>query len=212
MSTPEHVANAETKKGGLGKKIALGCLGVVLLLSLAGGIIVYRFVIVPGRSMLQSAEALQQLETLNEDIRNQQPFTAPASLSAEHVNRFVVVQRQLLEQLEGRMGELEARYEQTNQTDMNMSDIINVWQDFADVLVEAKRTQVNALNASGFSLAEYAWVRQQVFTAFGYSNITELPGVQENINPDEPSAEAVELVRPHQALLEQTLVLSAFGL
>lgn len=204
--------STEPKKGGMGKKIAFGCLGVLLLLSLAGGIIVYRFVIVPGRSMMQSAEALQQIETLNQDIRNQQPFTAPESLTANHVDRFVGVQRQLLAQLEGRMGELEARYEQTDQNDMTFNEIINVWQDLAGVLVDAKRAQVDALNAADFSLAEYAWVRQQVFIALGYSNITELPGAQQQMSDSDVSPEAVALVRPHQELLQQTVVLSAFGL
>ena len=210
MSTP----NPEAKKGGVGKKIALGCLGVLLLLSLAGGIIVYRFVIAPGRSMLESAEALQQLETLNQDIDNQQPFTAPESLTASQVDRFVAVQRQMLEQLEGRMAELEARYEQTDQDNMTMTEVMRVWQDFAGVLVEAKRAQVNALNTADFSLAEYAWVRQQVFIALGYSNITELPGAQGQLTANDIniSPETIELVRPHQDLLEQTFALSMFGL
>lgn len=208
MSLPD----AESKKSGLGKKIAFGCLGVLLLLSLAGGIIVYRFVIVPGRSMMQSAEALQQLETLNEDIRNRQPFTAPESLTANHVDRFVMVQRQLLTQLEGRMGELEARYEQTDQNDMTLNEVMNVWQDFAGVLVDAKRAQVEALNAADFSLAEYAWVRQRVFTALGYSNLTQLPGAQQQMRDSDVSPEEVVLVSPHQELLQQTVVLSAFGL
>jgi hypothetical protein len=199
-----------TTKGSIGKKIALGCLGVLLLLSLAGGIIVYRFVIVPGRSMLQSAEALQQLETLNEDIRNQQPFTAPESLTSGHVDRFVVVQRQLLEQLEGQMNALETRYNQ--QEDMSLPEMLNAWQDITAVLVEAKQSQVAALNAANFSLAEYAWVRQQVFTALGYSNITALPGAQAPPETNDVSPEATNLVRPHQALLEQTVILSAFGL
>jgi len=201
----------EPKKGA-GKKIALGCLGVLLLLSLAGGIIVYRFVIVPGRSMMQSAEALQQLEALNEDVRNQQPFSAPEQLSAEQVARFMTVQRQLLEQLEGRLSEFEARYEQSNQEDMNMTEVMQVWQDFAGVLVDAKRAQVDALNATNFSLAEYAWVRQQVLTAFGYRNVTQLPGVEQPMADNSVSAEAIELVRPHQALLEETIILSVFGL
>jgi hypothetical protein len=210
MSTP----NPEAKKGGVGKKIALGCLGVLLLLSLAGGIIVYRFVIAPGRSMLESAEALQQLETLNQDIDNQQPFTAPESLTASQVDRFVAVQRQMLEQLEGRVAELEARYEQTDQDNMTMTEVMRVWQDFAGVLVEAKRAQVNALNTADFSLAEYAWVRQQVFIALGYSNITELPGAQGQLTANDIniSPETIELVRPHQDLLEQTFALSMFGL
>lgn len=210
MSTP----NPEAKKGGVGKKIALGCLGVLLLLSLAGGIIVYRFVIAPGRSMLESAEALQQLETLNQDIDNQQPFTAPESLTASQVDRFVAVQRQMLEQLEGRVAELEARYEQTDQDNMTMTEVMRVWQDFAGVLVEAKRAQVNALNTADFSLAEYAWVRQQVFIALGYSNITELPGAQGQLTANDIniSPETIELVSPHQDLLEQTFALSMFGL
>lgn len=208
MSLP----NAEPKKSGVVKKVMFGCLGVLLLLSLAGGFIVYRFVIAPGRSMMQSAETLQQIESLNDDIRNQQPFTAPDSLTAEHVDRFVAVQRQLLTQLEGRISELEGRYEQTNQEDMTINDVMNVWQDFANLFVDAKRVQVDALNANDFSLAEYAWVRQRVFTALGYSSVPEVPGVQQFVHNVDVSEEALELARPHEELLEQTIVLSAFGL
>lgn len=206
MSLPD----TEPKKSSMVKKAMLGCLGVLLLLSLAGGFIVYRYVIAPGRSMMQSAEALQQIDSLNEDIRNQQPFTAPESLTTEHVDRFVEVQRQLLTQLEGHTSELEARYEQTE--DMNINDVMNVWQDLANVFVDAKRVQVDALNVNNFSLAEYAWVRQRVFAALGYSNIPEVPGVQQYVYNIDVSEEEMELVRPHEQLLEQTFVLSVFGL
>ncbi|MEM7736560.1 MAG: hypothetical protein AAF267_12295 [Deinococcota bacterium] len=209
MSAPVQDA---PKGGGVGKKIALGCLGVVLLLALAGGIIVYRFVM-PG---VRTARALVQLEELNANVRNQQAFNPDSPLLSDtQLTRFLAVQEEMFSELEGDFAQIEARYQDIDDNNQaGLRDVMNAWSDLAGLLVSAKRSQVDALNAQDFSLAEYAWVRQRIYEAIGYSTVSAVQGaegVNVQIPEDIPQAN-IDMVTPHQETLIRTLPLTAVGL
>ena len=97
--------------------------------------------------------------------------------------------------------------------------------------MDAKRAQVEALNAAQFSLPEYAWVRQQAYAAIGVPIMNmdvskfiehvksgdmdakhEQPGQLEgSFEPSGPERNRV-LVEPHKKTLEDNAPLSFFGL
>jgi hypothetical protein len=88
------------------------------------------------------------------------------------------------------------------------------------LIVDAKEAQVDALNANGFSLGEYAWVRGQVIRAAGFSayqvDLAALAAdgdddLVRELEADVPAAN-VALVAPYAEELEQFLPLAAFGL
>ncbi len=210
MSAP--VQTDVPKSSGVGKKIALGCLGVVLVLALAGGIIVYRFVM-PG---VRTARAFVQLEELNANVRNQQAFNPDSPLLSEaQLNRFLEVQDEIFSEVEGDFAAFEARFEEfDNGNQANFREVMEAYSGIANLLVSAKRSQVDALNAQDFSLAEYAWVRQRIYEALGYSTVTAVQGaegVNVQIPEDVPQAN-IDLVTPHQEALIRTLPLTAVGL
>ena len=101
-------------------------------------------------------------------------------------------------------------------------------RDLANVFVEARRYQVDALNKEGFSQQEYSWVRQQVFEAAGMevANMVDLTQLERAVRdgtgvddfsapkmpqPDVP-AKNRELVKPYMKQFDEWLPLAFFGL
>lgn len=213
----------------MGKKIAIGCLVVFGVLAVAGGAIAYIYVIRPASAAVDTARNLARIETLNEDVRATGPYDAPADelLAPGQVDRYLAVQEDMRARLEGRVAELEERYEQFDQagTDPSLADVTQTWSDVASLLVEAKEAQVEALNAHDFSLAEYAWVRGRVLQAaglgaYGY-DLAELASRAEGEGaasdpsgdpPDTVPEENIDLVDPHRDTIRDTLAFAMFGL
>ncbi len=205
------------------KPFVLGCLAVLALLIAGGGFVGYR-VAQPYISTVLAVRELGKLEALEANVRNKSAFRAPADgvLSEEQVSRYMNATGSMLDTLKGRAQELAERYEEIErgERDMNLSDLAGAWSDVINLLITAKRTQVDALNATGFSLAEYGWVRQQVLDAAG------LPVAHVNLaNAVSGSGNAVmrgsitdvpeenrALVEQHKGTLEQIVPLAAFGL
>lgn len=162
------------------KRLAVGCLIVLVLLGIAGGVatyFVYRAVkttvIDPAASAYAELAALKTVPDLERQVRNASPFTPPASgvLTAAQVERLVAVQTKVRTHLGTGFSEIERRYktllEKEEATARDLPELIAAYRDVAKVWLSGKRAQVEALNDAGFSLAEYRWVRGQAYGAVG---------------------------------------------
>jgi hypothetical protein len=202
------------------KRFLIGCLSVVVLLGLAGGFLAYRFVYQPAQGLIKSAEKFGQITELEQQIQNVQAFTIPTDslLSQTQVERFMAVQTVMREGLKDKLDLLESKYKEieTKQDNLNIMQTIQGYGDMLNLIIEAKKAQVAALNLQGFSLGEYAWVKQQViassgipFTGIDWSNPSAEPKLIEAQNV---AQENIDLLAPYKENLEQYLSLSFFGL
>lgn len=69
------------------------------------------------------------------------------------------------------MVEFEAKYKVLAQKDtatyVDAPAILRAYRDLSAAWLDAKRTQVEALNTAGLSLEEYRWIRDQAYRALG---------------------------------------------
>src|SRR5690606_28726242 len=124
--------------------------------------------------------------------------------------------------LEGRIERLQDRYQQLEieGRDPGLRELASAYADILRLVVEAKELQVEALNANGFSLSEYAWVRGQVIRAAGYETFQvdlsaladDASGAARRELQTTMVASNVELVKPYAEELEAMVPLAAFGL
>ena len=217
----------------MGKKIALGCLGVGLLVLVGGGFFGYNYVVKP---MMGSVSSLQNIHEKNTQITNQQPYSAPqdGELSANQVDRFVNVQREIRQGLENVLTEFQEKYEDMGQEweerDPSIREMMNVWGDLVGLYSDAKQVQVDALNNEGFSLEEYRFVQQSFYQALGVElfsynidqiaksaaegnfelNMEEFEAAQEQMR--EVPERNRELVAPYADSAEDWLVFAWWGL
>jgi len=153
------------------KKLAIGCLVVVALLVVCGGIAGY-WVYSKAKSYVGQFQALEKLD---KNVTNVAAFNAPASgeLTEDMVKRFVAVQESLHTRLGARVEEMKARQDeflkrqQAEHRQASASEAIAVVTDMMKLIVEGKSAQVEALNQERFSLEEYSWVKGQVYRAAG---------------------------------------------
>jgi len=153
------------------KKALLGCLGVSVVLVIAGGILAYYYVYKPARSFVAGIAQFEEVPKLNAQIDNQSPFAPPEGgvLTQDLVDRYMKTQQSLRERMGSRLDELEAKYKRFEHDGEKPSigEMMGAIQDLAGLIVEAKRAQVAALNEHQFSLAEYEWVRGAMYEALG---------------------------------------------
>src|SRR5262245_7970992 len=159
------------------KKLLFGCLGILVLAAIlfaVGGYILYR----AASPVLDSARGylsnLTKINELDKEIANQAAYTPPESneLTEAQVQRFARVQDSVKNALGQRMNEIEDKYKRfkgnaENRQQPGFGDMVSALNDLANVLLQARRFQVNALNEEKFSRAEYSWVRDRVFQAAG---------------------------------------------
>jgi hypothetical protein len=201
------------------KKFLIGCLAVFVLVGAVGGYFAYRYIYQPARQLVQSAEKFSQIADLEKQIQNLQDFINPNDnlLSPAQVERFMAVQNQMRESLKEKMAVLESKYKELeNKPGLNILETLQGYGDMLTLIIEAKKAQIQALNAQGFSLKEYIWVKEQVIAAAGipfkgidWSNPEAKP---ELISPQTAPQPNIDLVAPFKERLEQTLGLSFFGL
>jgi hypothetical protein len=210
----------------------LGIVTVGVVVLAAAGYFAYR----AARPALETARAYvagfgQQLDDLEKQVLNQQPFSAPGNgeLTKDQVERFTRVQQSVRAALGDRIREIETKYRRLEVTAdgptlPNVSDFVAAVSDLSEVLVDARRAQVEALNHEKFSSAEYDWVRQQFYQAAGVNSVNRRLGeLQKMINA---STERVlvaettvvksapanrELVKPYQRFVDDWLQLLFFG-
>jgi hypothetical protein len=215
------------------KKLAIGC-GVVILVFgvIAVGVGYYGFLKV--RSTLTQFAELGKLPEIEREVRVKGPFTPPASgeLTASQVDRFMLVQKRIRE----RLGENAARFERTYQaladkkeaTAADLPALLSAYRDLAAMWLDAKRTQVDALNDSRLSLDEYRWIRSAAYQAIGAPFLdidfarlaaevkagaqTALPGRFEGAFRGAAPAANKKLVEKFKKELEKSLALASFGL
>jgi hypothetical protein len=204
----------------MNKKVLGGCLAVGLLLLVIGGASVFWFVVRPlwqvGSAISDSAQQWQQVAQLEQQVRNRQTFREPAEgrLDTQQVQRFVAVQQQIAERLGGRIEQLDEKYRELKQRqsrdgrEPGVQDMFVAYSDLSGLIVEAKRAQVEALNAQGLSLEEYRWVRAQAFFALGLAAQDATPPQL----ADSALAANAELLRPHRELLAKTAATAWLGL
>lgn len=156
----------------MGKKIALGCLGIGLIMLIGGGYLTYNYIYKP---VMGSVDSLQEINESNSQIDNQSAYEAPAdnAMTEEQVERFVAVQKQIQTGIEERLSEFQQKYEELEQELQNqnqqpgITDIMSAWGDIINLYSDAKQIQVEALNEHYFSLREYRFVQQSFYGAMG---------------------------------------------
>ena len=174
------------------KKIAVGCGLALLILTVTGAAGLYYFVYRPAKSFVASMTQLSEVAELDAKIANTRTFDPPAdgALNQAQVTRFVAVQESMHTRLGARAREFEAKYKAMSEQEQprSVSEVVNAYKDVFGLIAEAKRAQVDALNAQGFSLAEYAWVKTRFYEAGGVAlsgvDFRELAGKLQNGNLD----------------------------
>jgi hypothetical protein len=222
------------------KKLLVGCLVIAVLagvLFAVGGYILYRAATPVFDSARGYLEGLGGIGELDKDIVNQSSYTAPASgeLTQEQVERFARVQDSVRKALGQRMSEIEEKYKRfkvnaENREQPSIGDMLSGLNDIANVFMQARRFQVNALNEEKFSQAEYSWVRDRIFQAAGKEVVNRVDlkkigeAVRDNtgINVDASRAPDVplppvpeknrELVKPYLDRMDSWIPLAFFGL
>jgi hypothetical protein len=160
------------------KKILGGCLIVLVIAAIglaAAGFYAYRAM----RPVIDNAstymDKAREVSKLGEDITIKTPYQPPASgeLTQQQVERFIAVQTRVRadlgdrwDQVEKKSKELKARTE-ANHGDWTFSEFTGVFSDIANIWVEARKSQVKAINIQRFSEQEYEWVRKRVYEAAG---------------------------------------------
>jgi len=220
------------------KKILTGCL-IVLVIAMIGfgvaGYYAYRF----ARPMIDSAgdyvSQARDLAQLGDRVAHKAPYVPPADggLTASQVERFVAVQGRVRSEFGDRWTEVEVKSaeirKKTEGNEMlSFGEVRDIFSGVANIYVEARRAQVNALNIHKFSDGEYSWVKRRVYEAagihvasgFDFSAIEDLArdGAQRSSTkfPDLPMPEVppanIELVKPHIARLKEWLPMAVLGL
>ncbi|MFW6414635.1 MAG: hypothetical protein ACOCZS_04965 [Verrucomicrobiota bacterium] len=150
------------------KNIALGCLGIVSLVIIVAGLMVYSFIYKP---ISRGWDSLKEINQINAEIDNRDTYNPPADgkLAEEQVTRFVSVQKELNSHLEEVLQKLQVQYQDVGdkwqEGDISIQERIAVLNDILQLYADAKGTQVEALNNEDFSLAEYRFVRQAFYRA-----------------------------------------------
>jgi hypothetical protein len=215
------------------KKLAIGC-GIALLLTgmAAAGVAFYVYRQVSS-TITQFAE-LGKVPEIERGVRNQERFEPPASeeLTESQVAKLVQVQTAVRQRLGERMNMLEAKYKNlTEKKEATYTDapaLARAYADLAATWIEAKRTQVDALNASGLSLEEYRWIRDQAYRAAGMAFMDldlgklieearlgvspDRPGrLRGSIGPSGPESNRARIAGVKQQLTDN-IALASFGL
>jgi hypothetical protein len=213
------------------KKLLIAVLVVFVLAGVAAagvGYYVYRQV----RSTVAGFAELGQIPEIERAVR-QRGFVPPASseLTESQVTRFMRVQGDVRQRIGERFADFERQYttllEKDEATLRDLPAVVAAYRDLAAVWIDAKRTQVEALNAAGFSLEEYRWIRDQAYQALGLPYVDldltrlmdaasgageaaagQLRGALESAGPEKNR----QLVEAFKKQLEENVALASLGL
>ncbi len=205
----------------------IGCGATLAILLLLGGGAAWWFV---GRPLVQvygAIQDVQNIERLDDRVRNRAAFTPPADgvLSEAQVLRFLDVQQGMGTAVSGRLEQLQARFAQLEGREFAWSDALGLagaYTDFFRLLADTKESQVAALDAADFSVAEYAWVRREVLRAAGTEGSADLGAFVDAFTGGEGAAPRLatepapqanrDLVERYRERLDETLFLAVIGL
>jgi len=204
------------------QKFLIGCLVAVLVLILAGGTAGYFFVIKPGLELAGGVQAfVSEYAELDEQIERKDGFQPPAdgAMSEEQFQRFLVAQRDMHQAMEGELEALDKRLEAMKQEqaaenrDAGIGEIFTAYQGLGDLLIKAKRAQVEALNRYNFSLPEYLYVRNQTYRALGEQIAVASIGEQApQMQTGQVSQAVRDMVAPHREELMEGYAFAWFGI
>jgi hypothetical protein len=212
------------------KKFVLGCLGVLVIVAIAGGTLGYFYIYRPARSYVSSFAQLKEVPRLNDQIRNKAAFAPPATgeLTPEVLERYLRMQQSFRDRMGARVRELDAKYKSFEQArgdrQPSVSEVLGALKDFGGLLLEAKRAQVEALNQEGFSRAEYEWVRNTVYRAAGLPIDVNIEQAIRQVTGETSGEDLANrkvgnvpeanrtLVAPHLEKLRENVALAFFGL
>jgi hypothetical protein len=164
------------------KKGLLGCLLVGVVLILAGTGAAYWFVLRPmlgeGTQLAEAPRDWAGVIESEQAIRNQSPFAAPSEprLTQEQVNRFVAVNSNLLLRLGVEFETLQRAYETAAAAQgagkaPDVTALVAADPKLGELLARLRQAQVEGLNRQNLSLAEYRWIRDQVYTALPFLDL-----------------------------------------
>lgn len=215
------------------KKLAIGCGIVMLVVGLAAAGVAYYLYRQVASTVTQFAE-LAEIPNIERTIRNRAPFTPPptAEITEAQIEKLVQVQSEVRRRIGERMKEFESKYKALADKDnADITDapaLLRAYADLAKTWLDAKRSQVDALNTAGLSLEEYRWIRDQAYKALGmafvdldFAKIVEdaKSGVSSDspgrllgaIAPEGPEINR-ERIEKFKKQLEENLALASFGL
>jgi len=224
------------------KKLLAGCLVVLVLGLVAAGVGAYflwraaRPAFDSARQMVEGVSQLSEVVEMEDRLANTSTYEGPANgeLTAEQVERFLRVQAHVKQTLGTRAEAFREKYKElaTTRPDgtevpPSLSQLLAGLSDMSQIYLDARRAQVDALNAEKFSRAEFSWVRGRVYQAAGIEAARYDPRELEKLLqamatgakvtvpevelPDAP-AKNRELVKPHAAQLMEWLAMASFGL
>lgn len=214
------------------KKLAIGCGVVVLVLGVAGAAAVFYVYRQVSSTVTQFAQ-FAQVPDIEKNVRNRAAFTPPDSgeITEAQLEKLVQVQTRVRQKLGQSIAAFEAKYKAlSDKKDATIADapaIMNAYKDLAATWLDAKRAQVEALNAVNLSLDEYKWIRDKAYQALGQpfvdldvakiveaakGGVSAQPGqVRGSLGPEGPEANR-KLIEKVKKLLEENLALASFGL
>ncbi len=203
-------------------KILIGCLVVLVLVVGGGGIAGYFFLIKPGYELVTDVQSfVREYAELNEQVDRAERYQPPGdgSITAEQFQRFLVAQRDMRESMEGRMADLKDQFESmqaeidSEEREAGLAEIVTAYRGLGELLLDAKRAQVESLNRYNFSLQEYMYVRNQTFRAIGQDVAVAAYGDQAmQTRTREVPDETVEMVAPHREELLEGYAFAWFGM
>lgn len=203
-------------------KFLAGCLIVIVVLVGAGGTAGYFFFIKPAYEFVTDVEGfVREYAELNEQIDRTERYQPPGdgSISAEQFQRYLVAQRDMRDTMEGRMNELKETLESMQEDirregrDASITELATAYRGLGELLLEAKRAQVEALNRYNFSLHEYMYVRNQTYRALGQEVAVAAYGdTAMQTRTWQVPDEVVEMVAPHREELMEGYAFAWFGM
>ncbi|QKK01240.1 MAG: hypothetical protein HND55_00425 [Pseudomonadota bacterium] len=204
------------------KGFLVGCLVVVAVLVVGGGTLTYFFVVKPAYEFAVDLDAFQkEFAAISGQIDQTGPYAAPADgqVTPEQFQRFLVAQREIREHMADRFEALKEKFDAIDRELegegrlSGLGQLVSGYRDLGDLLLVAKRAQVEALNRYNFSLQEYYYVRNQTYLALGQDVAVAALGDQAQPRRVSNAPESVvQLVAPHRDELMEGYVFAWFGI
>ena len=215
------------------KKLAIGCGIALLVTGIAAAGVTYFLYRQVASTFSQFAE-LAKVPELEREIRNRASFTPPSTeeLTEAQVEKLLQVQSHVRQRIGEQMKAFEGKYKalaEKQKADLaDAPELLAAYRDLAATWIDAKRSQIDALNAANLSLDEYKWIRDQAYRALGQAFVdldlgkmvadaqrgitSNAPGaVRGSMGPAGPEANR-KLVEKFRKLLEDNIALASFGL
>jgi hypothetical protein len=222
------------------KKVAIGCLVVLVVCGVAAAAVGY-YVYGKARSTISEFTAtatqfaeLGKIPQIENGVEIKTPFMIPSggTLTQSQVDKFVHVQAHVRTRLGHNFEVLQQKYKTLmDKKDANVLDLpqlVAAYRDLAASWIDAKRAQVQALNEVGLSLSEYRWIRSESYKSLNmplvdidFGKIAEQ--IRNNQQPSQEimlggafsgsaSPENVRLVERYRKQLEENMPMATFGL